>query len=118
MDIVDISKVEKTLDKLPSHILEKFNQWVEDIECDGWLKVKSIKKYRDHYLKGNRKGQRSARLSRSYRIIYKTTRDGIIYEAISKILLEVTILEKVPVLHYTKDTMRWLLLKMNRLSRY
>ena len=51
MDIVDISKVEKALNKLPNHILEKFSQWVEDIEFDGWLKVKSIKKYKDHYLK-------------------------------------------------------------------
>ena len=79
MDIVDISKIKKALDRLPSHIVEKFNQWVEDIECDGWLKVKNIYKYRDHYLKGKRKGQRSARLSRSYRIIYKATRDGVIH---------------------------------------
>lgn len=46
MDIVDISKIEKALDKLPSHIVEKFNQWVEDIEYDGWLKVKNIRKYK------------------------------------------------------------------------
>lgn len=79
MDVVDISKVEKTLDKLPVYILEKFNQWVEDIEFEGWLKVKNVKKYADHILTGQRKGQRSARLSRSYRIIYKVSRNGILY---------------------------------------
>ena len=79
MDRVDISKVEKTLEKLPIEILEKFNQWVEDIEFDGWLKVKTVRKYKDHLLKGKRKGQRSARLSYSYRIIYKVNQDGTVY---------------------------------------
>lgn len=62
MDIADISKVERALDKLPNHILEKFNQWVEDIEFGGWLKVENAKKYGDHHFRGQRKGQRSARL--------------------------------------------------------
>ena len=41
-----------------------------------------------------------------------------ILEAISKMLLKRKVLEKTPVLYYTKRFMRWLLLKMNRLSRY
>jgi len=64
------NKVEKELKKLPKHILFQFDLWVEIIETDSLQAMRRINGYRDHALKGDRKGQFSSSLSRSWRIIY------------------------------------------------
>ena len=63
-------KASKDLKKVPRHILVLFDLWVEIIETEGFTSMQKIKGYRDHSLKGERKGQRSSSLSRSWRIIY------------------------------------------------
>lgn len=69
--IVYLSKqAQKDIKKLPKHILVHFDLWVEIIETDGLQAMQKIKGYRDHPLKGDRKGQRSSSLSRSWRVIY------------------------------------------------
>jgi len=60
----------KDLKKVPRHILVKFDLWVEIIETDGYEAMKKIKGFHDHALVGDRKGQRSSYLSRSWRVIY------------------------------------------------
>ena len=79
MDRVDVSKIEKALKKLPQEIVEKFIQWVDDIENDGWQSVKRVKKYRDHQLTGERNGQRAIKLNYSYRVIYSVAQDGVVH---------------------------------------
>lgn len=64
-------KAQKNLSKIPKHILIQFDLWVEIIETDGFKSMQKIKGFRDHSLKGDRKGQRSSSLSRSWRIIYQ-----------------------------------------------
>ncbi len=44
--------------------------WVEDVQERGLPEVKKLPGFHDEPLKGNRKGQRSIRLSKSYRAIY------------------------------------------------
>ena len=61
-DKVDVSKVEKQIKKLPNEIAKKFSDWINLIEDEGYLKYLKVISYRDHALKGNRKGQRSAML--------------------------------------------------------
>ncbi|MDH4466830.1 MAG: type II toxin-antitoxin system mRNA interferase toxin, RelE/StbE family [Bacteriovoracaceae bacterium] len=56
--------------KIPKHILIQFDLWVEIIESEGFTTMQKVKGYRDHALKGDRKGQRSSSLSRSWRVIY------------------------------------------------
>jgi proteic killer suppression protein len=84
---VNIIKVEKTLPKLPRHIVENFRAWVRIIKLEGLESARLIKGYHDEPLKGKRKGQRSIRLSRSYRAIY-STREGkvqvVIVEEVNK----------------------------------
>lgn len=71
MDIVILShKFEKDLKKIPDYIQIKFYSWVEDVEKFGLEQIRKIKGYHDEPLKGQRKGQRSIRLSKSYRVIY------------------------------------------------
>lgn len=73
MDIFDVvlrKKVEDDLKKLPKHIVAKLTAWVSAIAHAGLSEVRKIPGYHDEPLKGNRKGQRSIRLSKSYRAIY------------------------------------------------
>ena len=68
-------KAKKDLLKLPRHIVEALAIWVDDIEDRGLIEVRKISGYHDEPLIGNRKGQRSIRLSRSYRAIYVLKND-------------------------------------------
>jgi proteic killer suppression protein len=85
MELVDapcnvwISKfAEKQLKKLPRHIVAAFYTWVKSVELDGIRKTRRIAGYHDEPLRGERKGQRSVRLSRAYRVIYEETESGSI----------------------------------------
>jgi proteic killer suppression protein len=64
---------EKQLRKLPSHIVAAYHTWVKTVEIDGIRAVRKIAGYHDEPLKGDRKGQRSVRLSKAYRAIYEET---------------------------------------------
>lgn len=72
--VLDI-KAERNLLKLPKHIVVKLNAWVESVTENGLHYTRKIPGYHDEPLKGDRKGQRSIRLSRSYRAIYVTLED-------------------------------------------
>lgn len=60
----------KQAEKLPRQILEAIFVWKESVEELGLPEVRKVKGYHDEPLKGQRRGQRSVRLSRSYRLIY------------------------------------------------
>ena len=61
---------EKQLKKTPDYIRDKLYQWVERVEFFGIEEVRKIKGFHDEPLRGQRSGQRSIRLNRSYRAIY------------------------------------------------
>ncbi len=61
---------EKQLEKCPNSIQQKALLWIQTIERFSILEVRKRPSYRDKPLKGNRRGQRSVRLSRGYRLIY------------------------------------------------
>ncbi len=63
-------KAKKQLTKLPQYIVVKLNSWVEAVHHEGVSSVRKIPGYHDEPLLGNRLGQRSIRLSKSYRAIY------------------------------------------------
>jgi proteic killer suppression protein len=63
-------KVTEDLDLLPGHIIKKFMGWVSSVELIGLQETRLNRGYHDEPLKGKRNGQRSIRLSRSYRVIY------------------------------------------------
>jgi toxin HigB-1 len=56
--------------KLPTSIQEAVFLWKKSVEQIGLPEVRKSKGYRDELLKGQRKGQRSIRLNRTYRLIY------------------------------------------------
>ena len=69
-------RVIKGLSRLPRHVAEKLYEWVGAVGFLGLEEVRKIAGYHDEQLKGDRKGQRSIRLSRAYRALYVVTHDG------------------------------------------
>jgi proteic killer suppression protein len=69
-NVVLSSKAKKQLTKLPQHVAVKLISWVEAVNHEGILSVRKIPGYHDEPLLGTRLGQRSIRLSKSYRAIY------------------------------------------------
>lgn len=67
---INLEKVVKKLDKLPKHIVYNLKKWASDVELIGLSEVRKRKGLHDEPLQGVRWGQRSVRLSKSYRAIY------------------------------------------------
>lgn len=67
---------QKDLRKLPPFIIDSLKLWIHYVENLGIGEVRKIRGYNDEALKGFRLGQRSARLNRSYRLIYREKETG------------------------------------------
>jgi proteic killer suppression protein len=78
-DIVQYTvKASKDIDKLDNkYLLEKLRSWAKIVNNYGVQEARKVKWYNDEALKGNRKGQRSIRLNRSYRAIYVESKNAI-----------------------------------------
>lgn len=68
--IVDMSSVKKELTKVPEYIAHKAQIWADMVEKEGLFAVQKVPGFRDHSLKGDRKGQRSVYLNKQWRLIY------------------------------------------------
>jgi len=68
--VIFYKSFEKQLDSIPVYIRVKVMTWIHLVEQFGIREVSKSKGFHDEPLKGNRKGQRSVRLNRSYRLIY------------------------------------------------
>lgn len=75
MERVDLTLVEKQLRKLPIFIVVKLRKWADQVELYGIAEMRKIPGFHDEPLKGIRQGQRSIRLSKSYRAIYRELSD-------------------------------------------
>lgn len=88
MTRVDLHLVSKSLRKLPEYVVDKLNIWVRSVENHGIREVRKVPGYHDEPLKGQRKGQRSIRLSKAYRAIYTEHSEGdveiILVEEVNK----------------------------------
>ncbi len=76
MYIVDLDPVKKSLKKVPYFIRDKMQIWADMVEKEGLLTVQKLGGYRDHILRGNRKGQRSVYLNKKWRLIYTVSKEG------------------------------------------
>jgi len=69
---VELSRrAQKQLREAPRHIIENLAARVDDVEDRGLEETRKISVYHDEPLHGDRLGQRSIRLSRSYRALYQ-----------------------------------------------
>lgn len=69
-NVVLKKRAQADLKKVPKHIIAKLTAWINAVGHDGLNEVRKISGYHDEPLQGERKGQRSIRLSKSYRAIY------------------------------------------------
>ena len=68
---------EKQIEKVPPHIKERVRGWIFVVSEEGIEKAILLRTYRDEALKGQRKGQRSIRLNKVYRLIYEIADQNI-----------------------------------------
>lgn len=69
---VEISRrAAKEVERVPRHVALKLRLWIDDVEDRGLEEVRKTPGYHDEPLKGDRRGQRSIRLSIHYRAIYE-----------------------------------------------
>ena len=78
MRVVFTTSVVKSLKKMPAHVVLKLRDWTQAVETVGIENVRKARGYHDEQLKGERRGQRSIRLSKSYRAIYIESLGGIV----------------------------------------
>ena len=75
-NVVLKKKLQDRLTTIPKHIVAKLTAWISAVSHDGLSEVRKIPGFHDEPLKGDRKGQRSIRLSKSYRAIYIIAQSG------------------------------------------
>ena len=68
---------QKQLTKVPNFIAEKALAWIAMVEASGIQKASRYSGTHDEPLQGKRWGQRSIRLNKSYRLIYRVIEDCI-----------------------------------------
>ncbi len=78
MDIVELGKIQKQIRKTPGFVQIKLFKWVKQIEQLGVKETRKIPGLHDEPLSGKRIGQRSARLSKAWRVIYTESKTGLI----------------------------------------
>ena len=77
-EVVFSRKAVIDLKKIPKRLVLKLQSWIDDISQRGLKEVRKIPGYHDEPLKGKRKGQRSIRISKGYRAIYRILDDGTV----------------------------------------
>lgn len=83
--VVISASAQKQVRKVPQHVAEKLADWALAVEAYGLEEVRRVRGYHDEPLKGKRAGQRSIRLSRSYRAIYIVVRDSIEFVSVEEV---------------------------------
>ena len=68
---------EKQISRVPSHIQRKAHSWILEVSFRGIAEVSKRPGYHDEPLKGARKNERSVRLNKAYRLIYKVIEDHL-----------------------------------------
>jgi toxin HigB-1 len=87
-DVLIEKEAKKGLKNAPRNVQNKFFKWVDLVESIGLPAVCKIPGFHDEPLKGKRKSQRSIRLNRAWRAIYRVESPGkvtlVLVEEISK----------------------------------
>lgn len=69
--IFEHKDINKTIKKVPPQVVKKYELWKSLVFRHGPQILKEFAGFNDELLKGDRKGQRSSRLSLQYRVIHK-----------------------------------------------
>ena len=83
--VVLSKRAQKDLAKIPKHIRRLFHTWEEGVRNHGLEEIRKVPGYHDEPLKGARAGQRSIRLSRSWRAIYSLWGDHVVFAYVEEV---------------------------------
>lgn len=75
----------KNLEKVPAHVAAKLLAWKDGVEKLGLEEMRRRPGFHDEPLRGERLGQRSIRLSRSYRAIYRIVKERVVFVLVEEI---------------------------------
>ena len=70
-EVCYVKQFEKQSAKIPRQLQKAIASWINSIEYQGLYEVRKSIGYHDEPLQGKRFGQRSVKLNRDYRLIYK-----------------------------------------------
>lgn len=73
--ILEHKNIGKTIRKIPVQVLKKYELWKDLVFRHGPQILKEFPGFNDEMLNGDRRGQRSSRLSMQYRVIYEVNGD-------------------------------------------
>lgn len=71
MRVIINKRAQKQIDSVPVHIHRKFLYWLDLLQSIGLRESRKFKGFHDEPLTGQRLGERSVRLSKSYRVLYR-----------------------------------------------
>ena len=75
--VLQRKSVTKRTRKLPQHVLERYEQWVQIVRMSGPEGLRELPGLNDESLSGEWDGHRSSRLNLQYRVIYKIEREEV-----------------------------------------
>lgn len=78
-------RAEKQLRRVPVHIREHLLRWIGLVENEGLEAARRVPGYHDEPLLGRRVGQRSIRLSRGYRAVYRVLGAMVRFVAVEEV---------------------------------
>lgn len=78
-------RASKDVREVPRHIQQKLLTWIDAVETRGLAQVRKVPGFHDEALRGARMGQRSIRLSLSYRAIYEVVADAAEFVRIEEV---------------------------------
>ncbi len=81
-EIYEHRKIAKLLKSLPIDILKRYEKWKDIVVISGPKGLRLIKGFHDESLKGELKGNRSSRLGKKYRIIYKVIESNVLVQVV------------------------------------
>ncbi len=76
-------RIDKQLSALPREILKRYEKWKDIAALSGPPGLRMIKGFHDEALSGEWNGHRSCRLGVQYRVIYCTTPEQQLFQAVS-----------------------------------
>ncbi len=78
--VVLTRRFEKDFKKVPGFIQDKVRSWIEAVELKGIGEIMKKPGLHDEPLQGTRFGERSVRLNKAYRLIYRVIEDRVVIE--------------------------------------
>jgi toxin HigB-1 len=70
-EIFEHCNLVRKLPRIPAEVLKRYEKWKDIVTISGSDGLKQIKGFHDEALRAERKGHRSSRLGKQYRVIYK-----------------------------------------------